>query len=118
MSGGIPEGHGAKENASLAGQSVFMLAAVLDVVDAAKSLASIGKAAVRGTKSLISGGAIRSTKAYSVALEMKLTKKWAKSLSKSERRLAHATEATEAFGKQIVDMASRPIQKFGPMPEG
>ena len=47
VSGGIPGGHGAEENASPAGQSLYVALAIFDVVNLAKSLWSLGKAAIK-----------------------------------------------------------------------
>jgi hypothetical protein len=44
MSGGIPGGHGPKENASQTGQSIYVALAIFDVVNLAKSFWSLGKA--------------------------------------------------------------------------
>jgi RHS repeat-associated protein len=44
VSGGIPGGHGSKENASSAGQSLYVALAIFDVVSIAKALWSFGKA--------------------------------------------------------------------------
>jgi hypothetical protein len=47
ISGGIPGGHGSKENKSEAAQSLYVALAALDVVSVLKALWSIGKAVVK-----------------------------------------------------------------------
>jgi len=47
VSGGIPGGHGGQENASEAGQALYAALAAFDVINIAKSLWSLGKAAFK-----------------------------------------------------------------------